>query len=196
MGKTTRVALYVRVSTSDQNCEGQEAELRQYAKDRGWEIAQVYRDKMSGAKNSRPALDALMADARRHKFAIAVVWKFDRFARSVSHLLHALETFSALGIAFVSLSEQIDTTTPTGKMVFTVLGAVAELERSLIGERVRMGIQNARRKGVRLGRPAIKTLDAAESARIRAERANGATLREIARSHRTSVWSVFNVCSA
>lgn len=159
-------------------------------------MTRIYRDKMSGAKRSRPALDELMTDAMKRKFTTVVVWKFDRFARSVSHLLQALEIFNSLGIAFVSLSEQIDTTTPTGKMVFTVLGAVAELERSLTGERVRMGLQNAKRKGVRLGRPAIKALDASEVSRIRVERSKGATLRQIAKKHGTSLWSVFRACSA
>jgi DNA invertase Pin-like site-specific DNA recombinase len=117
-----------------------------------------------------------MADAHRRRFDAVVVWKFDRFARSVSHLLRALENFNALGVGFVSLSEQIDTSTPTGKMVFTVLGAVAELERSLIAERVRAGLRNARAKGTRLGRPRI-TVDASRVARLRAE---GRTVREIA----------------
>lgn len=173
MAKRIRVALYSRVSTDGQNPEGQEAERREYAKNRGWEVTKIYRDEMSGAKNSRPALDELMADARRGKFGCALVWKFDRFARSVSHLLLALEIFKTLGIEFVSISEQIDTSTPTGRMVFTVLGAVAELERSLIGERVRMGVENARRKGKRLGRPPIRQLNAAELAKVRADRATG-----------------------
>jgi len=110
----------------------------------------------------------MMADAHQRRFDAVVVWKFDRFARSVSHLLRALETFNALGIAFVSLSEQIDTSTPTGRMVFTVLGAVAELERSLIAERVRAGLRNARAKGKRLGRPRV-VLDAEEIASLRAQ---------------------------
>src|SRR6202041_114645 len=110
---------------------------------------------ISGSKDRRPELDRLMKDAHSRKFDVVIVWKFDRFARSVSHLLRALETFNALGIAFVSLSEQMDTTTPTGKMVFTVLGAVAELERSLIVERVKAGLRNARAKGKRLGRPRV-----------------------------------------
>ncbi len=112
---------------------------------------------ISGAKEKRPELSRLMADAQRRKFDAVVVWKFDRFARSISHLHRALETFKALGIEFVSLSEQVDTSTPTRKMVFTVLGAVAELERSLIAERVRTGLRNARAKGKRAwaghGRP-------------------------------------------
>jgi DNA invertase Pin-like site-specific DNA recombinase len=110
-----------------------------------------------------------MADARRRRFDAVAVWKFDRFARSVSHLLRALKTFKALGIDFVSLSEQMDTSTPTGKMVFTVLGAVAELERSLIAERVRAGIRNARAKGKKLGRPRV----AVDASRIAALRAQG-----------------------
>jgi DNA invertase Pin-like site-specific DNA recombinase len=109
-----------------------------------------------------------MADAHRRRFDAVAVWKFDRFPRSVSHLLRALETFKALGIDFVSLSEQVDTSTPTGKMVFTVLGAVAELERSLIAERIRAGIRNAGAKGKRLGRPRI-TVDAARIAALRAK---------------------------
>jgi DNA invertase Pin-like site-specific DNA recombinase len=117
-----------------------------------------------------------MADAHRRKFDVVVVWKFDRFARSVSHLLRALEAFNALGIGFVSLSEQMDTTTPTGKMVFTVLGAVAELERALIAERVRAGLRNARAKGKTLGRPRT-VVDATTVGRLRSE---GVSWRAIA----------------
>src|SRR5438093_7648650 len=112
-----------------------------------------------------------MADAHRRRFDAVAVWRFDRFARSVSHLLRALETFEALGIEFVSLSEQVDTSTPTGKMVFTVLGAVAELERSLIAERVRAGLRNARAKGRRLGRPR-KAVSASQIALLRAQGAS------------------------
>ena len=118
-----------------------------------------------------------MADAHRRKFDAIVVWKFDRFARSVSHLLRALETFQALGIEFVSLTEGVDTSTPAGKMVFTVLGAVAELERSLICERVRAGLRNAKAKGKRLGRPR-KVLDVAQIASLHAK---GRSWRKIAR---------------
>jgi DNA invertase Pin-like site-specific DNA recombinase len=131
---------------------------------------------ISGAKDKRPELDRLMADAHRRKFDIVAVWKFDRFARSVSHLLRALETFNALGIGFVSLSESLDTSTPAGKMVFTVLGAVAELERSLIAERVRAGLRNARSKGKRLGRPPVN-VDAVTIGRLHAQ---GRSVREIA----------------
>jgi DNA invertase Pin-like site-specific DNA recombinase len=129
-------------------------ELREYAARRGWDIAGEYADAgISGAKDSRPELNRLMADAHQRRFDVVVVWKFDWFARSVAHLLRALETFKALGVEFCSYSEQMDTTTPTGKMIFTVLGAVAELERSLIAERVRAGLCNARAKGRRTGPP-------------------------------------------
>src|SRR5262245_62316621 len=151
-----RSALYMRVSTKGhgQTTETQAVALRDYAAHRGFEIIEEYRDEgISGTRDSRPALDRLMKDARARKFDVVVVARFDRFARSVSHLLRALEEFSHLRIDFVSLSESIDTSTPMGRMVFTVIGAVAELERSLIRERVAMGLNRARKNGRRLGRP-------------------------------------------
>jgi DNA invertase Pin-like site-specific DNA recombinase len=157
-----RVAVYARVSTvgNGQSPEMQLRELREYSERRGWELAGEYVDAgVSGGKDSRPELNRLMMDAHKRKFDIVCVWKFDRFARSVSHLLRALETFKSLGIDFCSYLEQMDTTTPTGKMIFTVLGAVAELERSLIAERVRAGLRNARAKGKRLGRPSASVND-------------------------------------
>jgi DNA invertase Pin-like site-specific DNA recombinase len=168
---TTRVAIYARVSTTNhgQDVGLQTRELRQFAEARGWQVAGEYVDVgISGTKQKRPELDRLMADAHKRRFDVVAVWRFDRFARSVSHLLRALETFRALGIEFVSFSEQMDTSTPTGKMVFTVLGAVAELERSLIVERVKAGLRNARAKGKRLGRPR-KFVDARKVATLRAE---------------------------
>jgi len=151
-----RAALYMRVSTKGhgQTTETQAVALCEYAARRGFEIVEEYRDEgISGSKDSRPALDRLMKDARARHFDVVIVARFDRFARSVSHLLRALEEFSTLGVDFVSLSESIDTSTPMGKMIFTVLGAVAELERNLIKERVHMGISRARKQGKRLGRP-------------------------------------------
>src|SRR5260370_6039024 len=165
-----RVAIYARVSTSNngQDPTMQTRELREYAERRGWTVAGEYVDVgISGTKEKREALDRLMSDAHRRRFD-CVVWKFDRFARSVSHLLRALETFKAQGIEFVSFSEQIDTSTPAGKMVFTVLGAVTELERSLIVERVKAGLRNARAKGKVLGRPK-KILDTKTIATLRAK---------------------------
>lgn len=165
-----RAAIYARVSTTNhgQDVTLQPRELKQFADARGWQVVGEYVDAgISGSKEKRPELDRLMGDAHKRRFDVVAVWRFDRFARSVSHLLRALETFNALGIAFVSLSEQMDTTTPAGKMVFTVLGAVAELERSLIAERVRAGLRNARAKGERLGRPLV-AVDAARIVRLRA----------------------------
>ena len=174
----SRVAIYARVSTANngQSPEMQLRELREYCERRGWTIAGEYVDATSGAKDRRPELDRLMSDAHKRRFDVVAVWKFDRFARSVSHLLRALDTFRVLGIEFVSLSESLDTATPAGRMVFTVLGAVAELERSLIAERVRAGLRNARAKGKRLGRPRV----AVDSARIGHLRAQGLSWATIA----------------
>jgi DNA invertase Pin-like site-specific DNA recombinase len=174
-----KIAVYARVSTNNgQDPEMQLRELREYCQRRNWEVAREYVDVgISGAKEKRPELDRLIADAHRRNFDAVVVWRFDRFARSVSHLLRALETFRSLGIEFVSLSEQVDTSTPTGKMIFTVLGAVAELERSLIVERVRAGVRNARAKGKHLGRPS-KLADSREIKRLRGQ---GASWRTVGR---------------
>jgi DNA invertase Pin-like site-specific DNA recombinase len=187
---TSRVAIYARVSTTNhgQDVTVQTRELQQFAEARGWRLVDSYLDLgISGSKDKRPELDRLMADAHRRKFDVVIVWKFDRFARSVSHLLRALETFNALGISFVSLSEQMDTTTPAGKMVFTVLGAVAELERSLIVERVRAGLRNARAKGKTLGRPRA----AVDIARIDSLRASGLSWPKIAVEMGVSVGTVY-----
>lgn len=175
-----KVAVYARVSTigHGQSCDMQLLELRHYAQARGWEIAGEYVDVgVSGTKEKRPALDRLMADAHRRRFDAVVVWKFDRFARSVSHLLRALETFRAQGIEFVSFTEQMDTSTPVGQMIFTVLGAVSALERGLIVERVKAGLRNARAKGKRLGRPCAVV----DHTRIAALRERGCSWRTIAR---------------
>jgi DNA invertase Pin-like site-specific DNA recombinase len=174
-----RVAIYARVSTAHQGQDPtlQTRELREYAERRGWTLAGEYVDVgISGTKEKRPELDRLMADAHRRRFDAVVVWKFDRFARSVSHLLRALETFKAQGIEFVSFSEQLDTSTPAGKLVFTVLGAVAELERSLIVERVKAGLRNAKAKGKRLGRPRVVV----DRARITALRSEGLSWAKVA----------------
>jgi DNA invertase Pin-like site-specific DNA recombinase len=173
-----RVAIYARVSTANngQDPTMQTRELREYVAHRGWTVSGEYVDLgISGTKEKRPELDRLMAQAHRRRFDAVIVWKFDRFARSVSHLLRALETFEALGIHFVSLSESLDTSTPAGKLVFTVLGAVAELERSLIAERVRAGLRNARAKGRSLGRPRVVV----DSRLIATLRKRGRSWREI-----------------
>ncbi len=152
----TRVALYARVSTRNngQNPETQLIALREYAQARSFEICSEYVDVgISGSKEKRPSLDRLMIDARKRRVDVVLVARFDRFARSTRHLVLALEEFNALGLDFISLSESIDTSTPMGKMVFTVLGAVAELERDIIAERVKMGLRRAKKEGKQLGRP-------------------------------------------
>jgi DNA invertase Pin-like site-specific DNA recombinase len=187
-----RAAIYARVSTANngQSPEMQLRELQEYCQRRGWEITGEYVDiGISGSKEKRPQLDKLMADAHRRRFDVVIVWKFDRFARSVSHLLRALEAFNALGVGFVSLSESLDTSTPAGKMVFTVLGAVAELERSLIVERVKAGLRNARAKGKRLGRPR-RVLDIST---IEALRKAGLGWRAIAKKLGVGVGTLYRV---
>jgi DNA invertase Pin-like site-specific DNA recombinase len=147
------VALYARVSTADQSCDLQLADLRRYAKQR-FEIIREYIDTgISGAQRHRPSLNALMADARKKRFDVVLVWKFDRFARSLKHLIDSLEDFGALGIDFVSYTEGVDTTTPSGRLLFHMVGAVAQFERDLIAERVRAGIAHAKANGKRIGRP-------------------------------------------
>ena len=146
-------ALYARVSTLDQNCEVQLEDLRRYAGKRFAEY-RVYTDAgVSGTQRNRPQLDALMRDARRRSFDVVLVWKFDRFALSLKHLIESLHEFNTLGIDFVSLTEGVDTTTPAGQLLFHIVGAVAQFERDLIAERVRAGMAHARAMGKHIGRP-------------------------------------------
>jgi len=183
--KAQRVALYARVSTKNngQDPETQLIALREYAGHRGMTIIDEYVDiGISGVKDRRPELDRMMTDARRRRFDVVLVARFDRFARSTKHLVLALEEFNALGIDFVSLNESIDTLTAMGKMIVTVIGAVAELERSLIRERVMMGLERARRQGKRLGRRRVVV----DRERVALLRAHGLSLREIARQMNVS----------
>jgi len=185
------VAAYSRVSTigHGQDPSMQTRELTEYCQRRGWEIFDYYVDNgVSGKRDSRPALNRLMTDAHARRFDVVICWRFDRFSRSVSHLCRALETFNALDIQFVSLCEQVDTNTPTGKLVFTILGAVAEGERNLIAERVRSGLRNARAKGKILGRPK-KDVDVD---RIKSLRASGLSWRSIAANMGLSVGTVYS----
>ncbi len=155
--KQARAAFYVRVSTSNhhQDPEMQLGDLRPFAAARGWQLVEEYVDRMTGSKESRPALNRLMADAKQRKFDVVVVWKLDRFARSLKHLINALAEFEALGVAFVSLRDNLDLSTPSGRLMFQIIGAMAEFERSLIQERVCAGLRNARAKGRTLGRPKL-----------------------------------------
>jgi DNA invertase Pin-like site-specific DNA recombinase len=150
-----RVALYARVSTCNgQDPEMQLSELREYASRRGWTIAREYVDQgVSGSKESRPQLNQLMTDAHRRKFDAVLAWKIDRFGRSLKHLVNALADLCAYGVAFISFRDNLDLSTPSGRLMFQIIGAMAEFERSLIQERVRAGLRNARAKGKKFGRP-------------------------------------------
>lgn len=194
MHKPKRAALYVRVSTSEQSTNAQESELKTYAANRGWAITRVYADKISGTKDNRPALQELMADCRKRKVDVVLVWKFDRFARSLRHLVTALEEFKRSRIDFISATEGVDTTVPSGELVFQIFGAIAQFERSLISERVKAGLAEAIRNGRAVGRPPIKRLGTLEVKAIRAARKKGATLRELARKFGSSVWAVHKAC--
>jgi DNA invertase Pin-like site-specific DNA recombinase len=172
-----RIGIYARVSTKDQSCELQVRDLRAYCAARGFDLVREYVDVgQSGAKDSRPELNILMDDARKRQFDAIVVWRFDRFARSTKHLLSALEEFRSLGIQFISYQENIDTSSALGQALFTIVSAVAQLERDLIRERVSAGIRNARANGKRLGRPRVKA-NLEEILQLRAE---GHSLRKIA----------------
>ncbi len=176
-----RAALYMRVSTLDQKPESQLHDVLQLAGQRGWEVVERYTDHgVSGTKSRRPGLDNLMADARRGKFDVVVVWACDRVARSVRHFLEVLDELNHVGVQFVSFRENIDTAGPLGRAITVIIGAIAELERSLIVERVRMGMRRAKLEGRHIGRmPVDVDLDA-----LRRDRARGMSLREIAKAHR------------
>src|SRR5688572_10511855 len=148
-----RAAVYARVSTVDQQPENQLQELRRYLEARGWTAVEYVDRGVSGAKDRRPALDQLVADAKRRRFDVLVCWRLDRLGRNLKHLITLLEELQALGVAFVSLAEGIDATTPAGKLQLHILGAIAEFERERIRERVLAGLERARRDGKRLGRP-------------------------------------------
>jgi DNA invertase Pin-like site-specific DNA recombinase len=187
-----RAALYLRVSTLDQHPETQLYDLRQMAGQRGYEIVEEYTDRISGAKARRPGLDALMQDARRGRFDVVLVWASDRIARSVKHFLELLDEFNRLNIEFVSFREQIDTTGPLGRAIMVIVGAVAELERNLIIERVRAGMRRAKLEGRHIGRKPL-VLDRAAILR---ERQNGKSLGQLAKSHRVSRTTIHRVLGA
>ena len=194
--KAKRAAIYTRVSTTDQHPEMQEEELRDYAARRNWTIHGIYSDKgVSGAVEKRPGLDAMMTDCRRRKVDVVIVWKFDRFARSLKQLLNALELFRELGIGFVSCTEAIDTSLPHGEMLFQIIGAIAQWERSLIAERVKAGLQHARQQGKRLGRPSLLELKPDEITKLRNERKrNHVPFRKLAKQFGCSVWTAHRLC--
>jgi len=176
---TPRIALYARVSTTDQSTDSQLLDLRRYVSDRSWQTYREYCDNgISGTKESRPALNELMGDAKKRRCDVVLVWRFDRFARSTKHLILALEEFKNLGIDFVSYQENIDTSSPLGGAIFTILGAVAQLERDIIAERVKAGLRRAVEEGKQLGRPKVSV----DVKRVRVMRSEGRSLRAIAKA--------------
>jgi DNA invertase Pin-like site-specific DNA recombinase len=185
-------ALYLRVSTIDQHPETQLYDLRQMAVQRGCQIVQEYTDRISAAKARRPGLDQMMIDARRGRFDIVLVWACDRAARSVKHFLELLDELNHLGIEFLSFREQLDTGGPLGRAVVTIVGVVAELERSLIAERVRAGMRRARLEGTHIGR---RPLDLDRAATVR-DRQHGQSLGQIARSHCASRATIHRIIQA
>ena len=183
---TLRAAIYARVSTSNhgQDIGMQTRELREYCQRRGLQIVGEYTDVgVSGSKDSRPELNRLMADAKQRRFDAVCVWKLDRFGRSLRHLVNALADLESLGVCFISIKDNLDLSTPSGRLMFQIIGAMAEFERALIQERVRAGIRNARAKGQRIGRPRV----AVDAARIAALRASGLSWRTIERELGISV---------
>jgi DNA invertase Pin-like site-specific DNA recombinase len=184
-----RAALYLRVSTVDQHPETQVYDLRQMAAQRGYEIAKEYTDRLSGVKARRPGLDEMMRDARSGHFDVVLTWACDRIARSTRHFLEVLDELNHLGIEFVSFREQIDTGGPLGRAIVVIIGAIAELERNLIVERVRAGMRRARLEGRQIGRPA---LDLDREAIVR-DRGHGDSLGTIARNHSVSRTTVHRV---
>jgi DNA invertase Pin-like site-specific DNA recombinase len=180
--KPKRAALYCRVSTGDQHLETQLYDLREMAKQRGYEIVHEYTDIISGAKSKRHGLDQLMADARRHRFDLLIVAAFDRIARNVRHFLEVLDELNSLQIEFISKRENIDTGGPLGRAMVVIVGAISELERSLIVERIKAGMRRARIEGQRLGRAPLNI----DRAQVVADRRSGLSLTQVAKKHRVS----------
>ena len=186
-----RAVLYMRVSSLDQHPETQLHDLRQMAAQRGLEIVHEYTDRISGAKARRPGLDQMLADARRGRFDVVLVWASDRIARSVKHYLEVLDELNRLNVEFISFRENIDTAGPLGRAIVVIIAAIAELERSLIVERVRAGMRRARLEGTHIGRQPL-TLD---HEAIQRDRCQGQSLRQIAKGHRISTATVQRVLS-
>jgi len=184
-----RAVLYTRVSSVDQHPETQLHDLRQMAAQRGYQIVHEYTDRISGVKARRPGLGDLMRDARRGKFDVVLVWACDRIARSTRHFLEILDELNRLNIEFISFRESIDTSGPLGRAIVVIIGAIAELERNLIIERVRAGMRRARLEGRHIGRQPI----AVDREAILCDRQRGESLRKIAKSHRISTATVRRV---
>jgi len=184
-----RAALYMRVSTVDQHPETQLLDLRQMAAQRGYAIVEEFTDRISGAKARRPGLDQMMKESRRGRFDVVLVWASDRIARSVKHFLEILDELNHLNIEFVSFREQIDTGGPLGRAIVVIIGAIAELERNLIVERVRAGMRRARLEGRPIGRRPLEL----DTIAILRDRRHGHSLGQLARAYRVSRTTIHRV---
>lgn len=186
------VALYARVSTTDkgQDIDLQLSELRNFAQKRDWEAMAYIDQGVSGAKSKRPALEELLKAARSRKIDTVIVWRLDRLGRSLSHLLHMLNEFQALGVAFISLRENIDMTTPTGRLMTHLIGAFAEFERELIRERVKAGIETAKRKGKKIGRNSTPPITLRRIIELHQDQEKKHSLRAIAKKAKVSLGTV------
>lgn len=180
-----KVAIYVRVSTSHQKTDLQEYDLTQYTSQRNLTIYKIYKDTISGSTDRRPSLDEMMKDAYKNKFQMVLVWRFDRFARSTRHLSTALDEFQILGIDFISYQENVDTSSPMGRAIFTILSAISQLERDIIRDRVVAGIATAKAKGKTLGRPKRRN-----DLQIKHLREQGLSFRAISKKLNISVSSI------
>ncbi len=193
--KPKRVALYIRISSGDQNADLQKNELPEYCQFRKWEIVETYSDTMSGAKANRPGLDELMADARQRRFDAVLVWKLDRFGRSLVHCVSGIQELSSLGVRFIATSQGLDTdeSNPASKLLLHILAAVAQFERELIRERVSAGMRNAKARGTRTGKPIGRPRRVFDRGEVLKLRQDGLSLAAIARQMQVGVGTVARV---
>jgi DNA invertase Pin-like site-specific DNA recombinase len=186
--KAKRAGIYVRVSTNQQETDMQETELREFCENRGWTYGLYPDQAKSGAKVDRPELNRMLADMRKRRIDVIVIWAFDRLARSLKQLLSIAEECQSLGVDLVSLKQNVDTTSAAGKLTFSVLGAVAEFEREMLRERVRAGMAQAKRAGKKVGRPARRQFHSSDIERMKAMRAKGTSVRKLAADFQTTQW--------
>lgn len=194
--KDPRVGIYCRVSTASQSVDPQESALQEYTARRDWTNVRVFADKaVSGMRERRPALDELMLSCRRRELDVVLVWRFDRFGRSVRHLLETLEEFRQLEIQFISMTEALDSSTPSGRLFFALVATIANFERDLLAERVKLGLAESRRRGTRLGRPPAPLLKDELVERVRKDRTQQKlSLRQLATKHGLPLWRVQKLC--
>lgn len=192
MAKVKRCGIYARCSTEEQSTDPQVTALKEFAAARGWVVHRIYEDRgISGAKGKRPGLDAMWADCRRRKIDVVLIVALDRLARSLKQLIEALDEFGRLGIDFVCLKQDIDSTNSASRLLFHIVGAVAEFERDLIRERTIAGMAEARRKGKHIGRPPLRTfVDSEENEIGTARRKNGVSVRQLSIQFGTTQWMI------